>query len=711
MSLTQLPTLPQEPDDLIYYLPINQTLVQKELIELMVQLHKKSILKSLGKIKTENSDSATDSKGNPLLNENVMLETFVSSVKQIDNHPTLLVNHFIPKNLLLLDTKENIINSSLKYVRLDEILNCIIARKKQKTIIISVSNAKELDLVESILIGKSGLQYYRFSGASLYYENHGSFDFSKNPIKPPVREHRDESDRSKSSSRSRSSTPVSHNGRGRRRRGRGGKEKGSRRGRTGGRHNASGSINSNSHNSRSKTRSSKHKPVDDYQPKISKNNPLYAKIQAEKHNKKLSIYLIMSNQLKYLAQFDELRSDFILSMDSNIVQVAPKSLQVPIVKMIIVNSLEYFDQQLKREVPSLMASPEIYNKFLTYLTVAYRSTVVTKSSNDPVSTGLIDWMMDTQHCPFPDDIRFGRFPVASLRIEDLSHRCIDSMEHVRLEQPYELSQYKFFDPASQIPNKKDTKRIKLEDLDIPADISFRQYQSYLAKMVYDRCKELEHEISSKDEDVSALHLDDSHRQYTLETNNAEIGQMYKKLRTDRTNDGSMGKHLNRLEGDKSKLDAAVKQLEESLGKYKAKLTSGVSESELEAQKNALEDLKKRYDNLHRETMEESAENDKQRAEFSAKSSLAANLTKENEEIDERLKKLEVAAKGLYQKLEKLTVEDKIEMFQQKTKSLDRDNMFLERYIDHLDTTLKERTRSGVDGTHRRGRSISPYNDI
>ena len=158
--MTKRTSLPQEPGDLIYYLPIDQTLAQKELVELMVQLHRKSILKSLGKLKVEETGSTVDADGNPYLNDNVMLETFVSCVREIDNHPTLLVNHFIPRNLLLLDTKSNIISSSLKYVTLDNILNKLTERGKPKTLIISVSNGKELDLVESILIGKNGLQYY-----------------------------------------------------------------------------------------------------------------------------------------------------------------------------------------------------------------------------------------------------------------------------------------------------------------------------------------------------------------------------------------------------------------------------------------------------------------------------------------------------------------------------------------------------------------------
>lgn len=130
----------------------------------MVRLHKKNILKSLGMLKVEETGETVDPDGNPYLNSNVLLETFVSCVREIENHPTLLVNHFIPRNLLLLDTKANIISSSLKYVALDNILNKLTERKKPKTVIISVSNGKELDRS----ISESALGFSLFQQLSMF---------------------------------------------------------------------------------------------------------------------------------------------------------------------------------------------------------------------------------------------------------------------------------------------------------------------------------------------------------------------------------------------------------------------------------------------------------------------------------------------------------------------------------------------------------------
>ncbi|QOU20740.1 hypothetical protein BRETT_000453 [Brettanomyces bruxellensis] len=702
--MTKRTSLPQEPGDLIYYLPIDQTLAQKELVELMVQLHRKSILKSLGKLKVEETGSTVDADGNPYLNDNVMLETFVSCVREIDNHPTLLVNHFIPRNLLLLDTKSNIISSSLKYVTLDNILNKLTERGKPKTLIISVSNGKELDLVESILIGKNGLQYYRFSGASIYYENHGSFNFAKNPVKPPERQHRDSSPESKhSGSNSRSSTPSSRSsGHVRRRRAKGSHEKAKR-----GQHSHKGPRRSRS---KSRAGASKHKKTDDYTPRISKNSPLFAKIEAEKHNTKLNVYLILSNQLKYLTQFEELKSDFIITLDSNLKQVAPKPDQVPIIKMVIPNSLEYFDQQLQREVPTLKSSPEIYNKFLTYLTVAYRANV---ASNDDsaayVSPGLIDWMLDIQHTPFPDDIRIPDFPVAGLRIEELTLRCVESMQSVQHEQPYEIEKYEFYDASLKFPHaKNEHKRQKMDLAEIPDKVSYRQYQKLLAKMVYERCKDLDHVISEKRDNLAVIHEDESRRQYTLETSNASIGAMYKSFRTARTNDESMGKHLERLTSDESKLLSMLDVEKRRLEEYRLKLGQDVTEDEERSKQKVLEDLQKQLADLEIVADKNEKENDALRAEYQTCSSQAADMSTRLEAYGEKVKRLEKESDGLSGKLEEKRLDDEIGEIERRTQAYDRDNAFLEKYIDHLDMLLKQRIKQGPQSLRRTSRSVSPY---
>ncbi|QPG76362.1 hypothetical protein FOA43_003750 [Brettanomyces nanus] len=690
---------PQDPEDLIFYLPIDQTLVQRELVEIMVKLHRPSILKILGKLKVESGAPLYPVEGS-FVDDSVMLEAFVSNVKQIGNHPTLLVNHFIPKNLLLLDTKENIINSSLKYVKLDELLNRLTERKQPKTIIISVSNGKELDLVESILIGKNGMQYYRFSGASIYYKNHGSFDFSK---KTHVSDNEDSEtiDSHDDNFESKSSTPSSHSfGKSRKRKVRGSYEKDkSAHIRGGHRGNGRGGNNSNG----------KHKASDDYTPRISKNSPLYQKIQAEKHNSKLSVYLILSNQLKYLTQFEELKSDLIITLDSNLKQVTPKKLQVPILKLIITNSLEYFDQQLQREVPTLRASPEIYNKFLAYLTVAYRSTVNTSDNNSPVGENLIDWMMDVRHRPFPDDLRIPRFPVASLRIEDLASQCEESMENIQFEKPYDVKKYKFYDIGLNSEHKEQNghKKPKLEELEVPAVMSYRKYQILLAQMVYERCKELGNAITKKKESLAVIHTDDSKRQFTMESNNAEIGIMYKKLRSDKTSNESMSKQLDRLTGDLSKLKGILEQLQNRTSEYEKKAQSGTSDEDVKLKENALNDLNEQLEGLRVGLKKNNNTDEALRAQYQSKSSEAARLSTESGLLDKKIEGLNKESGGLFKRLEERQVDYEIEDMQRKVDDLNRDNNFLESYIDHLDVALKKRQRSGPQSLRKTSRSGTP----
>lgn len=661
----------QRPLDQIYYLPIDQTIIQKELVELLVRLHRPNILKILGKLKEE--PPAPEESLGPVLNDSVMLETFVANSKQVGNHPTLLVNHFIPRNLLLLDTKENLIDSSSKYVKLDEMLNRLIERKLPKTIIISVGNGKELDLVESILIGKNGLQYYRFSGSSIYYENHGSFDFSKRPA--PQQE----------PSRSKSTTPGAR--RGRKRRG-----QGSRGGRGG--HTTS--------RSRQSSVTPSHRTGDEYTPPISKNSPLYRKKQNKEDTSKLSVYLILSNQLKNLTQFDELRSDLIVSLDSNLEQIAEPALQVPILKLIITNSLEYFDQQLQREVPTLRASPEIYNKFLTYLTVAYRSRVRTNHRDTPVKPELIDWMVDTENKPFPSDYVLPNFPVASLKIEDLARECEESMEKINLVEPYDVQRYEFFDPSLKFDTK--TKRVKLEPLEIPAEMPFRQYQRLLSAMVNERAKELEDLLKVRHEHLEIIHLDDTRRQHTLEDNNAQIGAMYKKLRTDTTNNDSMGKQVERLQGDLEKLQELVKQMEERSSEYTEKVKDGnVTSEDVNSKRTEVVDLKLEEAKLEVQLKEDNAKTDDLRTTYQSKSSEAATLSTELQMFDKEIEKLTKSSDGLFMRLAERQVDDEIAFVEEQTASLERDNSFLEGYLQRLDLNLKQRQRNGSQALRTHGR--------
>ncbi|KAG7855514.1 hypothetical protein KL919_004654 [Ogataea angusta] len=252
--------------------PIQQTPIQKELTELLIKLHRPYLEKLF-------TGQAKDEVDSDSLSSSAMLELFLANLRQVANHSSLLVDHFMSRNMVLMNPKHNLKRSSAKYVCIDDFLSRLAAQKQPRTVILTAASSRELDLIEGILIGKRDLQYYRFSGSSLYYDNHGSFDFNKQELSNPA-------------------MPLPQVAA------------------------ANGKSNG----------------TDDYTPRISKNSPLHHKIEQQK-NRVVSVYLILSNQLQSLARFEELRSDLVISLDAQLAQ----NLAIPVIKPVYLNGIEYFD--------------------------------------------------------------------------------------------------------------------------------------------------------------------------------------------------------------------------------------------------------------------------------------------------------------------------------------------------------------------------------
>ncbi|GME96702.1 unnamed protein product [Ambrosiozyma monospora] len=489
----------------------------------------------------------TESDGQPLLQDKVMLELFTSNVKQVMNHSTLLVNHYIPKNLLLLDSKQNFKSCSYKYKKMDDILNKLIERKQTKTVIVTAPTSQELDLIESVLIGKNGLQYYRFSGASLYYEHHGSFNFNKESP---------ESDDEPPASRQ---TGGGSNGAGSKKGGKKGKSEG--KGKQGKKKKSPGvkngkakSRNNNNNNNTSSsggvTNSHRSKNGEEYIPRISKNNPEYEKLKSKNDQNKLSIYLIVSNQLKSLIEFEELKSDLIISLDSNLKQVSTN--RIPIIKPIALNSIEYFETVLKDTHKPEYAQSMEYLKLLTQLVVANRSKVQLDEDETNMDA-LIDWALNYNSVEYPLDLKLPKIE----RGRDLNDRFKDSLKNLSFCEVYELQKYQYFQENKQeefeAGKAKRAKLSKFDDIVIPERLSFKDYQMHLADLVYNRFKDVLTSIESKNNELSALHYDDSRRQADIEEKNVQIGECFKKLQASKTKIEGLSRQEEKLKLDKENM--------------------------------------------------------------------------------------------------------------------------------------------------------------
>lgn len=157
----------------VYYLPVGLSPVQRDLHEILIKLHKGSIISeltdkddALGSSYTKNSPTDYDSFY-PILTDDDMQNLLYRNMTLISNHPYLLVEHYMPKKLLLMESHERLFLASDKFNKFDRLLNVI--QDLSLNIVIVGHNIKELDLIEAFILGRS-LNYKRYSGTSLYEE-------------------------------------------------------------------------------------------------------------------------------------------------------------------------------------------------------------------------------------------------------------------------------------------------------------------------------------------------------------------------------------------------------------------------------------------------------------------------------------------------------------------------------------------------------------
>lgn len=183
-----------QPNDGVYYLPCVLSKLQAEISEIVLQLlksvllteaYKKKQRASINSLLDNSMDGDDERKGN--LNDFNDLSHFdkvdllFDQLKTINKHPSLLVDHFIPKKLILSEVNERLTNLSGKFQLFNRIVNSLIDRYPQTKfdknskkggfhILIVAESVKELELIEGLIIGKK-LYYKNLSSRKLYDDN------------------------------------------------------------------------------------------------------------------------------------------------------------------------------------------------------------------------------------------------------------------------------------------------------------------------------------------------------------------------------------------------------------------------------------------------------------------------------------------------------------------------------------------------------------
>ncbi|KAH3681397.1 hypothetical protein WICPIJ_007666 [Wickerhamomyces pijperi] len=107
---------------------------------------------------------------------NVSTEQLLSSLTSITSHPYLLVPHYIPKQLLLMDPHTRFKEESDKFSQFDSLLSLLVSQQRSKKdaddtqqlhVAVVGNSVKELDLIEAFILGWDDVVYKRYTGSSL----------------------------------------------------------------------------------------------------------------------------------------------------------------------------------------------------------------------------------------------------------------------------------------------------------------------------------------------------------------------------------------------------------------------------------------------------------------------------------------------------------------------------------------------------------------
>lgn len=135
-----------------YVLPVPMTPFQKHLTDDVVSLHYSDILRFF----------ACGSLENEVLQNS--LDSLYANTQLVATHPYLLVQHYLPPNLLLKDVHHRLARASGKFSVLVNLIELI--RDKKINVALISRAGKSFDLIESLLLGRM-INYKRYSGTYL----------------------------------------------------------------------------------------------------------------------------------------------------------------------------------------------------------------------------------------------------------------------------------------------------------------------------------------------------------------------------------------------------------------------------------------------------------------------------------------------------------------------------------------------------------------
>lgn len=170
------------PPNNVYYLPTVFTKLQKDMSEAVVQIFRPAITQHL-EAKSQRASINSLLESEPVVNgsnsqdmdDEELGALMFDQLRQISRHPSLVVDHFIPKKLLLLEVKDRLLHMSGKMMFFDRLVDLIATKYDQAggqdlgdyNLLVVAASVKEIEWIEGQIIGKK-LHYVNLSARKLY---------------------------------------------------------------------------------------------------------------------------------------------------------------------------------------------------------------------------------------------------------------------------------------------------------------------------------------------------------------------------------------------------------------------------------------------------------------------------------------------------------------------------------------------------------------
>lgn len=188
----------KQPDNGIYFFPTVLTKLQTDIMEYIINIMSPELLKELeSNDQNKKARSLLEDESDNVQEElkfNEIIDFLYDQLEITTNNPSLLVDHFLPKKLLLSEINEHLVNMSGKFQFFNRLINNLVEKfhhsiKYQESpiynILVIANSVKELELIEGLIIGKP-LQYNNVSTVKLYGKNININDL--NPPESPMSE-------------------------------------------------------------------------------------------------------------------------------------------------------------------------------------------------------------------------------------------------------------------------------------------------------------------------------------------------------------------------------------------------------------------------------------------------------------------------------------------------------------------------------------------